>query len=448
MDTNDGDIDDHGKCKNCEVIVNSNELISCLFCKMYFHAICPGSFETICTTTFLSNFHTASNKSGAYANRSGHFKFICDTCMEKCNNDMLSTPRSDNAESVKNYIETAFTSFKGDIISTINSVVATDVDQRLSNGVDISPKPPQSYSQAVGINRFPSNVTVTPAANIEKEVLVLTTDKQLDQSQSSSIKKSLTKSLKNTKVSFMRSNNTTGKITVGFPDADSKKKAESAINRNTDLDEIGFKIRESKKMLPKITVLGVPLSIFDELTYNEDDANELRVKEKAILRDQFLQKNDDIKTLVDEGHTFEIVYINKCLKSCTVAVKVSPLLRNTVINAKSSSVYIENRKCTVVDRFFYKQCYHCQKIGHTSHNCPGKLDLPTCMYCSNNHKSSSCPVKKDQDKYKCCNCAISTDKAVSSSCTTHTANSEKCPLIIKECRRIQNNTDFSSKNIM
>ena len=78
------------------------------------------------------------------------------------------------------------------------------------------------------------------------------------------------------------------------------------------------------------------------------------------------------------------------------------------------------------------QCYHCQKLGHISTQCPDKDDGPTCMYCAESHPSKQCPSKGDKKSHKCANCLHSNRK----NANTHNSVSSKCPTIERECKKI------------
>ena len=96
----------------------------------------------------------------------------------------------------------------------------------------------------------------------------------------------------------------------------------------------------------------------------------------------------------------------------------------------------------VEDRFFLKQCYHCQQIGHVSSNCPSKDKSPVCFYCMGAHQSKTCLKKRsrtDQCCAKCYNSSISVEKADYQS---HNAADPLCPVWTREVTRITNNTDI------
>ena len=152
-------------------------------------------------------------------------------------------------------------------------------------------------------------------------------------------------------------------------------------------------------------------------------------------------KNSILQQLHSEGHTFSIVYLKKYAKSITIAIKVSPTIRHHVL--QRGKIFVGNSCCHVHDRLNVLQCFHCQAIGHLSNNCPNQTDNPICLYCSQQHRSSTCQNKKDLTNHACINCKNS---KLYSSNFLHTANSQNCPFIIEAMNRIQQKTDYTSKN--
>ena len=80
--------------------------------------------------------------------------------------------------------------------------------------------------------------------------------------------------------------------------------------------------------------------------------------------------------LTEHGHTLDVVYINysENNQKLTVALKVSPSIRNALFQTQQG--HIGNSSLPIEDRFFFKQCFHCQEIGHFSSDCPKSADSP------------------------------------------------------------------------
>ena len=124
--------------------------------------------------------------------------------------------------------------------------------------------------------------------------------------------------------------------------------------------------------------------------------------------------------------------------STTLGVRVSPIVREEMLF--DNGVYVGNARCPVTDRFFIKQCFKCQKIGHFAAECQETNVI--CMYCSGTHKTGTCPTKQDALQYRCRNCAQSSDPGVRLLCNSHHSGSYNCPTIAKERIRLQERTEY------
>ena len=142
---------------------------------------------------------------------------------------------------------------------------------------------------------------------------------------------------------------------------------------------------------------------------------------------------------MDDGHTFDVVVIKEETHSFTAAIKVSPEIRST-IGKNDDKLFVSLGRCDVKDRYHYLQCFHCQKLGHISTKCPDKEGEPKCMYCAKSHATKQCPVKADKDSHKCLNCLHSSIVNIRNNANMHNSTSSKCPTVIRECKKIAENT--------
>ena len=154
--------------------------------------------------------------------------------------------------------------------------------------------------------------------------------------------------------------------------------------------------------------------------------------------------------LTEHGHTLDVVYINysENNQKLTVALKVSPSIRNALFQTQQGHVYIGNSSLPIEDRFFFKQCFHCQEIGHFSSDCPKSADSPVCFYCMGPHQSKNCSKKRTKSDHCCSKCYNSKVPSEKSNCKSHNAADPQCPVILREIQKIVNNTDTISKNVM
>ena len=234
-----------------------------------------------------------------------------------------------------------------------------------------------------------------------------------------------------------------GVVALGFEDNLSKKKAAEKIKQCSEISE-KYSTRSPKKLLPKVTVLGINEVVFDEC--NAEDKEEM----KSILLKDILKRNSDIKNAIDSNpdETVEVVMIQKSMPSDNVvtysaALKMSSNIRK-LINDNGNKLYVSLSRCRVIERYHILQCYHCQKPGHHSNNCPDKDHEPTCLYCSGKHTSKMCT---DKSKRCCSNCLNSSDSTHRMNAHSHTASGFECPALKPYRERVKYNTEnWSGKN--
>ena len=213
-----------------------------------------------------------------------------------------------------------------------------------------------------------------------------------------------------------------GNLVMKFPTEAAKCKASRAINNCLGPDHT-IQVTEPKKMLPKMTVPDIELSMKDE-----------------EIIPSIMRKNMNIEKLVNEGHTFTLIFAKNRDKSKTAVLKMAPEIRSEIIK-NSNHVFVGMKRCKAYDRFWATQCYHCQAFGHTSSSCPKKNTHPVCAFCSGAHESSSCTEKNSP---QCANCLQLEN---GSAPANHFASSSSCPVMMAQRRMVMENTNFtSSKN--
>ena len=258
-------------------------------------------------------------------------------------------------------------------------------------------------------------------------------------------RKLLSKRLGSIKVSFSRFNIKNGRVKIGFPTHDLMNKAKEIICTSPD-NLWSYENYTPSLLLPKLTVYNVPLDF--DLPSDESASNLSGIEFRDTVKDQLINtiinKNETVKCLIDNNNaTLEVIYVQKHKNSCTAALKVSSNLREHILNKLAGKLYVFSARCNVEDRFFYKQCFHCQALGHISKDCPYINAAPVCMYCSASHRSSACPVKYDQSKHCCSNCTKSTDPTTAMNAPFHNAASRHCPIAISFMDAIRSRTQIS-----
>ena len=204
-------------------------------------------------------------------------------------------------------------------------------------------------------------------------------------------------------------------------------------------------------MLPKITLKGVPGYLLQNVDVSNLNESQIFDAKKQLLISQIKDKNPCIKTLISAGHTFEIVFISSHsnhYNDISIGLKVSPLVRSKILSEQSGYVYVGSKRCLFSDRFNIGQCYHCQLLGHKSQNCPDKDENSTCLYCMGNHRSNVCTLKNQTEKHCCAKCHNSNFEEDKKNYKSHNSASPDCPVYVRECQRLANITDFTSKNIL
>ena len=143
-----------------------------------------------------------------------------------------------------------------------------------------------------------------------------------------------------------------------------------------------------------------------------------------------MKKNPTLKSLVDEGKHFDILFINEDPRQSNSSYAVAKVDKDVyeAIRLLKFQIYIDFGRCRISDRFKVTQCYACQKFGHVKDNCPLKTqNRVVCRYCSGNHNGKDCSHKGDLARYKCANCG-----------SNHSSTYPGCPVL-------QNQVDFLAK---
>ncbi len=369
-----------------------------------------------------------------------------------------------NPEDFINALSDKFESIKRELMHSLNNSIDSKIDSlmlKLDSGNE--PKSyaavaaPESDNSAVTPTVKPVLLSVSDQSNTQVskpcEVLVLApaSDDVAKSKAVNDVKKSVTKKLKNVQMTFITANDNSKKISVGFPSTEARESAAAVINEDDFLSSIGYVSKKADKLLPKITIHNVCNDILEGIDTTSSTTEQCRDLEKQIIIEKVLDKNTHIKALVDIDHTFEVVYLNKGKvgnKDLTIAFKVSPAIRATILEKQRGHIYLGGRSYEVSDRFHLKQCYHCQLLGHVSAECPDKANRPTCFYCMGRHTSRDCNYKYDYSKHCCAKCRSSKHKGDVDNSRTHNSASSECPVLIRERQRLANMTDFTSKNVM
>ena len=478
---------DNGICLKCKDINALDNLVECRMCNQQFHATCyttrgSASVESVCSRSFLLLFRPLSAKYGQNSSRWGKMCFMCESCdtlldemsKAKINKSCFSQTEPTNVLDVSVQCATEIASHSEDgnslminkmesLISSMKNEILTEVSQLVdskfthehnvlpqpllvqnSHNASLSPSP--SYSDIiVGAPKTPENQQQLLFISPETESGLSTEEVK---EKVDSLKRNISVSLKDVPTNFLKTNNNKGSITVAFPDSETREKATKLIN-DLNLPAVGFQTKHGKRLLPKLSVDGIDTGIFEGIDQGLSYEDK-REQQKRVLKNSIINKNTCIKSLVDSGHTLEIVYVNMAKNSSNVsiALKVSPSIRSALFTAQHGRIFIGNNSLDIEDRFYFKQCYHCQQIGHVSTDCPKKDSASVCFYCMGSHQSKSCTLKRSPSNHCCAKCYHSTVPGEKDDCRSHNAADPLCPVRAREVTKIANNTEIHSKNVM
>ena len=205
-----------------------------------------------------------------------------------------------------------------------------------------------------------------------------------------------------------------GKGCLFFPNKDAQEKAKNVLQEEF---KVTVDSKPRKSIMPKMKIMNVDTDVYQD---------------KDVLRQEILQKNEEVNVLVEKGKTFEVVFIDAKRNSATL--KCSPEIRQ-IINKASGRLFIDMQVHRARDHFHPMQCYACQCFGHKqgSPECTmSGSGKNVCLYCSSgDHQSRDCPFKKQPSRFSCSNCSQSSNPAHKAN-KCHTSNSLSCPFVIKE----------------
>ena len=456
---------ENGMCRHCDNTVDMlKEAIQCFKCKNRFHAV--GCKSDYCVTgakqAFTNTLLPAVSNAKPFVNKFGRFLWLCDFCsksdLEIIHPGTVSTQSNDCMDNMED-ISNKFVALKSELMSSLNTVIDTKLDAILTK-LDTTQNPMSCATAAANGSQQATVPSVAPppvrdvkAAKTPCEVLVLNQSSENDPKDVdiNRIKRSITSSLKNVQVTFISANEQSKKISVGFPDSKSRDAGETAINQSEFLASVGYETKKANKMLPKVTIHHVDNSVLEDIDTTDCSIEEIRDLEKKMILEKVLVKNTAIKALVDNGHTFSVVYLNKSNvgnKDITVAFKISPAIRTAILERQKGHIFVDGQSYSISDRFHLKHCYHCQLLGHISTECPDKKKVATCLYCMGGHRSKECQYKNIYSKHCCAKCLASKHGDDANKYRSHNSASSECPVLLREQQRIANMTDFVSRERM
>ena len=270
-----------------------------------------------------------------------------------------------------------------------------------------------------------STPQISQSTNMQKKpptsLFLKPKDSNLD-FNSTNIQKKLQDTLKNVNVSSTRVTNQ-GNLIINLPDTANHSQATKSL-KNAFTNSVEFDL--VRKIPLKIIIVGLPNDF-----------------EQENLAAEICSKDTDLKSMMDVGNSFQILNCWEMknddgqIVSKKVSVRVSPEIRNHLINRNQGYVYLNLARYKVYDRLDVMQCYHCYSYNHIASSCPNKTKAPTCGRCASQHETKKCKSITE----KCINCSKSGKQS------GHVAFSYKCPAYEKERSSLASRTDYETKNV-
>ena len=218
-----------------------------------------------------------------------------------------------------------------------------------------------------------------------------------------------------------------GDVYVELPSEENREKLTPLLNDEAFATN---RVVELKTKLPTISILDVK-----EFISKEDFVEKVK------------KQNPEIKTLIDQGSEFSIVYSKspsdtpgkKENKHFQVVARVGDKIRKAM-KANRDKVFVDLSSYRVVDRFYVKRCNRCQQFGHYEKDCNNPI---CCGYCSGEHKSSDCHevAIDDHTEHKCVNCQKKGNDSEG-----HSTMWYKCPSYMEMQNKMKKNIPYYQKN--
>ena len=161
---------------------------------------------------------------------------------------------------------------------------------------------------------------------------------------------------------------------------------------SNDADKLKIEIQKHSFFEVKIMTRRNPLLRLSKFT---TDINPTQLIEDIRVM------NQDIPD-ISQG-VIRFAFLRKNGRHVDVILECEPTLYSRLIDR--GYLYAEYMKARVSSYSNHRQCYRCQGFGHIASKCQGSsTNTEVCGYCSDNHRSSTCPYKNKPEEHKCINC--------------------------------------------
>lgn len=122
-----------------------------------------------------------------------------------------------------------------------------------------------------------------------------------------------------------------------------KSNCDDALNKLKDNYDVTSEIREQREFLPKLTMFDI-------------DKEHYKNSNKADLKTAIINKNPMIKSQIDNGKSFEILFITHdgSNSGSKAVIKLHPDIPQ-IIKHHKYKIFVDCGVCRISDRFFLNQ---------------------------------------------------------------------------------------------
>lgn len=348
-----------------------------------------------------------------------NFKFTCDICVTRRENNQASTINEQISELTQTVSKlVSIQSNKDEQIATLTTTVNALITDFQSLKQVISEEPKKQVADDANSKPWEN---INRVASMKASLCIKSNGTPVNMEK---VKEVATANNIQVTKAVLKDN---GDVIVHMPTEENRSKLTTNLQSH-DFEE--NEVIDIKNKLPTISILNV---------------------KSFTSKEEFIEKvkcqNPLIREKLDNGSEFSIVYSKQPRegenterkKFCQVVARVSNDIMQ-VIKRSGYKIYMDLVAHRVVDRFFVKRCNKCQKFGHYQNDC--KEERSSCGYCCQNHLSHECEVEVgDFDHYNCVNCKRENKKSKG-----HSAHWYNCPSYVEAQKKVKKSIPYYQKN--
>ena len=375
-------------CSVCKTVIQNNDPLKCMDCKLAFHISCAG----------LNVKRTDATKLWEFIHNEPKIFYRCD----KCTTTYAAV--SSNLKKITDNLKklSKSTEMLEPILKMLQGVSENVNDQKEIN------KEALSYASAVKLNVNASKKVLKKPAVIVKPTAEQSRD---------DVKKLIHKTMNNGGFKIVDSINASnnGVIVLCDDNAECGKVAECLKVVN------GLDVKVPEMKLPKIKIKNVMI-LADEFILEEDKKFEVEYLNNLKKRNAVLA-NAKAATILK-------YYKTKNADRFDILMQVDPKSYTEIMSVQR--LIAGNERCKVIDGTIIIRCFKCCAFGHFSKDCQKPK---ACFKCGGNHLAKNCQV----NELKCSNCVA--EKRQND--VNHSVLSNDCPQYIKVLKKVTRSTKYN-----